>query len=527
MNSGTLAGAAWKPRYNPWLIAMVVTMATFMEVLDSTIVNVALPHIAGNLSASHEESTWVLTSYLVSNAIVLPVSGWFSSLIGRKRFYMTCVLLFTVSSVLCGFAPSLGWLIFFRILQGIGGGGLMPSEQAILVDTFPPHKRGMAFAVAGIAMIMAPIIGPTLGGFITDNFTWRWAFYINLPVGLISLFLTYQMVDDPPHAKKAGFREGFSIDYMGLGLIALGLGCLQVVLDKGQMEDWFASGFITTFSIIAAICIATAIWWELRQKYPVVDLKLFRDRNFASANMMIFLIGFTLYGSTMLIPMMLQTLMGYTAMQAGLVISPGGAVVLVLLPIVGKLTGKIQPKWLIIIGFTVLGLALINMTGFALGMDYRHVVIARCFQAGGMAFLFIPINNMAYALLPKEKNNNASAILNLSRNLGGSVGIATVTTILATRSQYHQSVLVGKLTPYDHTYTEWMARAAKLLKFAGMDPSRIEASSIALLMKETLRQSAMLAYIDSFLIVGLAALAMIPLALLLRKIPLGGGAGGH
>ncbi len=519
--------AAWKPRFNPWLIAMVVTMATFMEVLDSTIVNVALPHIAGNLSASYDESTWVLTSYLVSNAIVLPVSGWFSSIMGRKRFYMSCVLLFTVSSALCGFAPSLGWLIFFRVLQGMGGGGLMPSEQAILVDTFPPQKRGMAFAVAGIAMIMAPIIGPTLGGYITDNFTWRWAFYINVPVGLISLFLTSQMVEDPPHIKKASLREGFRIDYVGLGLIALGLGSLQVVLDKGQIEDWFSSPFILAFSVISALALITAIVWEWKQKFPVVDLKLFKDHNFASANIMIFLIGFTLYGSTMLIHMMLQTLMGYTAMQAGLVISPGGAVVLILLPIVGKLTGRIQPKWLIIIGFSMLGLALLHMTGFNLQMDYYHVAVARCFQAGGMAFLFIPINNMAYALLPKEKNNNASAILNLSRNLGGSVGIATVTTLLAWRSQFHQSVMVGRLTPYDPGYNLWLQKASQGLKYLGINPSMADGTSLGLLFRETYRQAMILSYIDAFYVVGLAALVMVPLALLLRRIPLAAQMGGH
>lgn len=519
--------AAWKPRYNPWLIAMVVTMATFMEVLDATIANVALPHIAGNLSASHEESTWVLTSYLVSNAIILPVSGWLSSLMGRKRFYMSCVALFTVSSVLCGAAPSLGWLIFFRVLQGIGGGGLMPSEQAILVDTFPPQKRGMAFAVAGIAMIMAPIIGPTLGGYITDNFSWRWAFYINLPVGLLSLFLVHQMVDDPPHARKAGFREGFSIDYMGLGMIALGLGCLQVVLDKGQMEDWFASPFILWFSIISASALAFAIYWELKHRYPVVDLRLLKDPNFASANVMIFLIGFTLFGSTMLIPMLLQTLMGYTAMKAGLVISPGGVVVLLMLPMVGKLTQKVQPKWLIIIGFLVLGASLLHMTGFNLSMSYPHVAIARCFQAGGMAFLFIPINNMAYARLAKEKNNNASALLNLSRNLGGSVGIAVVTTVLSTRAQYHQSVLVSHLTPYDESYSLWLSKVTGLLTMKGVPAGAAESGSLALLAKELGRQAAMLAYIDCFLVVGVAALLMVPLALALKKIPLGQGGGGH
>lgn len=527
MTAGPSAEAAWKPTINPWIIAIVVTMATFMEVLDTTIVNVALPHIAGNLSATYEESTWVLTSYLVSNAIILPVSGWFSSIMGRKRFYMTCVALFTVSSVLCGLAPNLEMLIFFRILQGIGGGGLMPSEQAILVDAFPPQKRGMAFAVAGIAMIMAPVIGPTLGGWITDNMSWRWAFYINLPVGALSLFLSYQLVEDPPHAKRRKLTDGFSIDFIGLGLVAVGLGFLQIVLDKGQMEDWFASPFIVTFSIISAIALIGFVLWELRHKFPVVELRLLKDSNFASANMMIFLIGFTLYSSTMLIPLLLQTLMGYTAMQAGLVISPGGLVVLLMLPMVGKLTQKVQPKWLIIIGFSVLGGSLVNMTNFSLNMDYPHVVVARCFQAGGMAFLFIPINNMAYARLPKEKNNNASALLNLSRNLGGSVGIATVTTLISWRSQYHHSVLVGHLTPYDPAYSQWIAKVTQGLRWAGVDPSKIDGAALGLLARETGRQAAMLAFIDCFFVVGVAALVMVPVALTLKKIPMGKGMAGH
>lgn len=518
--------AAWKPRYNPWLIALVVTMATFMEVLDSTIVNVSLPHIAGNLSATYEESTWVLTSYLVSNAIVLPVSGWFSSIMGRKRFYMTCVALFTVSSVMCGMAPNLEWLIFFRILQGIGGGGLMPSEQAILVDTFPVQKRGMAFAVAGIAMIMAPIIGPTLGGWITDNFTWRWAFYINLPVGLISLVLTSQLVDDPPHAKKRRMSDGFRVDYIGLGLIAVGLGFLQLVLDKGQLEDWFASREIVLFTIVSGCALVAAIWWELKNEFPVVDLALLKDRTFATSCAMIFLIGFTLYSSTMLIPLMLQSLMGYTAMQAGLVISPGGLVVLVLLPMVGRLTQLVQPKWLITIGFTVLGLAVLNMTGFNLQMSYGHVAIARCFQAAGLAFLFIPINNMAYALLPKEKNNNASALLNLARNLGGSVGIALVTTILAHRSQYHQSVLGAHVSNFSDSYREFAARAGETLRGLGIAPERLQGTGLGLIYKEVSRQAAMLSFIDAFYIVGVIALTMVPVALMLKRIPLGRG-GGH
>ncbi|MBI5441995.1 MAG: DHA2 family efflux MFS transporter permease subunit [Deltaproteobacteria bacterium] len=517
--------AAWKPRHNPWLIAIVVTMATFMEVLDATIVNVSLPQIAGTLSATQEEATWVLTSYLVANAIVLPVSGWLSSLLGRKRFYMTCVALFTASSLLCGAAPNLGSLVFFRVLQGLGGGGLQPSEQAILVDTFPPAKRGMAFAVAGIAMVTAPILGPTLGGWITDNFSWRWAFYVNLPVGLLSLFLSQKLVQDPPHARRVRFREGFTVDYTGLGLIALGLGCLQVVLDKGQIEDWFASPFIQIFAALAVVGLAAAVWWELGHKHPVVDLRLLRDWNFGTANVLMFAVGFSLYGSTILIPLLLQNLMGYTAMDAGLVISPGGLVVVAMMPIVGKLSSRVQPKWLIAFGLTVLGAALLHMTSFNLHMDYRTVVLARCFQTLGLSFLFVPVNTMAYAHLPKGKNNNASAILNLSRNLGGSFGIALVTMLLARRFQYHHSVLASHVSPLDPQYLAWSEQAGRVLKWLGSaDPAKV----LALVYQQLQRQAAILSYLDNFWVLGLTVLALVPLTLALRRIPLGrAGHGGH
>src|SRR5437588_772051 len=320
----TMNGAAeWRPAVNPWIIALTVTLATFMEVLDTSIANVALPHIAGSLSAGQDESTWVLTSYLVSNAIVLPLSGWLSSIIGRKHFYMGCVALFTVSSFLCGLAPNLPALIIFRILQGAGGGGLQPSEQAILADTFPPAKRGMAFAVYGIAVVMAPAIGPTLGGWITDNFTWRWIFFINIPVGILSLLLTSRLIQDPPYFKRRKLSET-RVDYIGLGFVALGLGTLQIVLDKGQRDDWFESHFILTLAIISLASILFVIWWEWRQKDPIIDLHLFRERTFAAANFLMFMLGFALLGSTLLLPLFMQTLLGYTAQQAGMALSPGG-----------------------------------------------------------------------------------------------------------------------------------------------------------------------------------------------------------
>ncbi|MBS1867122.1 MAG: DHA2 family efflux MFS transporter permease subunit, partial [Acidobacteria bacterium] len=420
---------------NPWVIAVVVTLATFMEVLDTSIANVALPHISGSLSAGADESTWVLTSYLVSNAIVLPLSGWLSSLVGRKRFYMMCVALFTVSSFLCGLAPSLGVLVLFRILQGAGGGGLQPSEQAILNDTFSLEKRGMAFAVYGIAVVVAPTIGPWLGGWITDNFSWRWIFYINIPVGIISLLLTSLLISDPPYMKKEKERikSSFRVDYIGIGLISLGLGAMQIVLDKGQREDWLSSGFIQMFVVLMLVGIIAAIFWELKQEHPVVDLRMLKNRNFAIATTAMFFLGFVLYSSTVLIPQMLQQLLGYSAEMAGLALSPGGAVIMLMMPVVGFLVSRVDTKILISFGCIVCSLSLFVMAGWNLQLDYRHAVYGRMLQSLGLAFLFIPINVSAFAYVPKEKTNMGTGIINLARNVGASVGIATVTTVLERR----------------------------------------------------------------------------------------------
>src|SRR5271163_1159926 len=359
--------SAWRPRpvINPWIIALTVTLATFMEVLDTSVANVALPHIAGSLSAGQDESTWVLTSYLVSNAIILPMSGWFSQLIGRKRFYMSCVALFTISSFLCGLAPSLGMLIFFRVLQGVGGGGLQPSEQAILADTFEPAKRGMAFAVYGLAVVMAPAIGPTLGGFITDNFTWRWIFFINIPIGILSLVLTSRLIKDPPDFKRRKLKET-RIDYTGLGFVALGLGTLQVVLDKGQRDDWFDSSFIVWLTVISVVSLIFVVFWEWNHKDPIIDLHLFRQRTFATANFLMFMLGFALLGSTLLLPQLMQTLLGYTAERSGMALSPGGFAIMLAMPMVGFLLSRFSPRWLMLFGLTMLSFSLFHMTTFDL-----------------------------------------------------------------------------------------------------------------------------------------------------------------
>jgi DHA2 family multidrug resistance protein len=506
----------WRPAINPWIIAITVTLATFMEVLDTSIANVALPHIAGSLSAGQDESTWVLTSYLVSNAIVLPLSGWLSSIMGRKNFYMSCVALFTVSSFLCGLAPNLATLIIFRVLQGAGGGGLQPSEQAILADTFPPAKRGMAFAVYGIAVVTAPAIGPTLGGWITDNFTWRWIFFINIPVGIISLLLTSRLIQDPPYLKRRKLSET-KIDYVGLGFVALGLGALQIVLDKGQRDDWFESHFILILSLIAAASLIFVIIWEWRHKDPIIDLHLFKDRTFAVSNLLMFMLGFALLGSTLLLPLFMQTLLGYTAEEAGLALMPGGFTIIVLLPLVGFLLSRYSPRWLLFFGLIVLSGSLFHMAGFDLEMDFRTAAVARMFQAAGMAFLFVPINTAAYAFLPRDKNNAASGLMNLARNIGGSVGISLVTTMLDRRSQVHLNDLSRNLSSGNPALRSMLAGASRAMQAHGSSAALATKQAYALVEGTLQRQATMLAYIDDFRFLAVAILLMVPLVFLMKK----------
>jgi len=408
--------APWKPKFNPWIVALTVTLATFMEVLDTSIANVALPHIAGGLSASQDEATWVLTSYLVSNAVVLPISAWLSVLVGRKRFYMSCVAIFTVSSFLCGLAPTLGLLVAFRVMQGLGGGGLATSEQAILADTFSPEKRGMAFAIYGMAVVMAPAIGPTLGGWITDNYSWRWIFYLNVPVGVISLYLTHKIVEDPPYmATERGKMLRNSIDYVGLGLIGVGIGCLQVVLDKGQELDWFASRMIVSLSVISFVTIVWFIRNEWQHSNPILDVRLLQQKNFATAAFMMFILGVVLFGTTVLIPQFLQVLLGYTAQTAGEALSLGAILLMVMMPIVGQLVSRVDPRYLIFFGFSATAMALYHMTSINLEIDFRTAAMYRVYQTMGLAFIFIPINTLSYVGIPRHKSNQVAGITNLSQ----------------------------------------------------------------------------------------------------------------
>ena len=531
------ADAVWKPKHNQWAIALTVTLATFMEVLDTSIANVALPHIAGGLGASQDQATWVLTSYLVANAIVLPASAYLTTFIGRKRFYMICVVLFGVSSMLCGLAPSLPLLIFFRVLQGAGGGGLQPSEQAILADTFEPRKRGQAFAIYGMAVVAAPAIGPTLGGWITDNFTWRWIFFINVPIALLSLYLTSRLVEDPPHIEhevKENRKRGLNLDLMGFGLLALGFGSLEFIMDKGQEDDWFGSHIITNFTVLCVISLVTLVFyelWQIRQKHrPILDLTLFKNRTFATSFTLMFILGIALFGTTVLIPQFVQTLLGYTAERAGMVISPGGFAIMALMPLVGFLVGRVDPRYLIIFGFSILCAALCMMHTLDLQASYGYIAMLRIFQASGLAFLFVPINTLSYTDIPRNKNNDVSGLINLARNIGGSIGTSFLTTMLARRQQFHQDRLSMYMTQQNPNFASRIdGLASYFAHVGGITASNAQARQLAMasVYNQMMRQAAMLSYLDVIAVLAAASAAVIPLVFLMKKRPHGGEAAMH
>src|ERR1700674_5634876 len=525
MSSATLKieQDVWRPKYNPWLIAVVVALAAFMEVLDTSIANVALPYMAGNLGASNDQSTWVLTSYLVSNAIILPISGWIAGAIGRKRFFMACLGVFTISSLLCGIAPNLGFLLLFRVLQGVGGGGLQPMAQAILADTFPPQQRGLAFALYGITAIMAPTIGPTLGGWITFNYSWRWIFFINLPVGLTTWFLVRRFVEDPPYLARLK-AAGVKLDYIGIALLALGIGALQVLLDKGQEDDWFGSRFITTLVVVSTVCLISLVIWEWYQKAPIIDVRMFKSFNFASANLMMFTLGILLFSSLVLMPQFLQTLVGYTSELAGLALSAGGIVLLIEMPIMGQLTTKIQARNLIAFGWLALFLAMVYSTKrICLLISFEAAVWLRIAQVIGLGFLFVPITLVAYIGIAPEKNNSVAGIVNFMRNMGSSVGTSLVTTLIARRSQFHQEILVGFTRPDNPNFQNTVNGLSQHLAQSGLGVHEARAQAYARIYQSLQAQAASLAYVDTFMVLAVGAAIMFCLAFVLKKNDPGAG----
>jgi DHA2 family multidrug resistance protein len=510
--------AEWRPRHNPWAIALTVTLATFMEVLDTSIANVALPHIAGSLGASQDEATWVLTSYLVSSAIVLPISGWLSDRIGRKRFYMSCVALFTICSLLCGLAPSLPLLIVARILQGFGGGGLAPSEQAILADTFSVEKRGQAFALYGMAVVVAPAIGPTLGGWITDNFNWHWIFFINLPIGLFSLWLSNRMVEDPPQlAERRKVKR--PIDFAGLALVASGVGCLEFFLDKGQEKDWFGDPMIRTVACIAAVLLIAFVFWEWSHPDPIVDLKLLKNRNFGTAVFLQFVLGMVLFGSTVLIPQYLQTLLSYTAERAGMVLSPAGLVMMVMMAVAGRSLGKFDPRVMVCLGYIATAAGLYNLTRLSLDTAFGDVTLWRMLQVIGLPFVFIPISTLNYVGVPRNKMNQISSLSNFARNLGGSMGTALLTTFLARTAQVHQQQLSARTGPGFIGYTRYISAIATMLEQQGMSVAQATQGAVGYAYEQMLRQSSMLAYKNAFAVLSVTILILTPLPFLMRLPP--------
>src|SRR5271154_3957464 len=513
----------WRPKFNPWLIAVVVAMAAFMEVLDTSIANVALPYMAGNLGASNDQSTWVLTSYLVSNAIVLPISGWLAGALGRKRFFSICLLIFTVSSLLCGVAPSLGLLLFFRVLQGAGGGGLQPMAQAILADTFPPQQRGLAFALYGITAIMAPTIGPTLGGWITFNYSWRWIFFINLPVGLATWFLVRRFVEDPPYLSRLK-AAGVKLDYIGISLLTLGIGALQVLLDKGQEDDWFGSRFITTLVVVATVSLISLVIWEWYQKAPIIDIRMFKSFNFASSSLMMFTLGILLFSSLVLMPQFLQTLVGYTSELAGLALSAGGLVLLIEMPIMGQMTTKFQARYLIAFGWLALSIAMFYSTKrIDLQISFNAAVWLRIAQVIGLGFLFVPITLVAYIGISPEKNNAVAGIANFMRNIGSSVGTSLVTTLIARRATFHQARLVQHARVDNPNFQNSANGLAQRLAHAGTSAPDAHMHAYAMIYQTVQNQAGTLAYIDTFMVLAVGAAIMFFLAFALKKNDPGGG----
>jgi DHA2 family multidrug resistance protein len=505
--------ADYRPQVNPWIVTTSVMLATFMEVLDTTVVNVSIPHISGNLGATYEEGTWVVTSYLVANAIVLPMSGWLATYFGRRRLLLSCVAGFSIASFLCGAATSLSALIFFRVLQGLAGGGLQPLAQAIMFETFPKEKHGQAMAAYAMGIIVAPIMGPTLGGWITDNYSWRWIFYLNIPVGIFSLAMMSRFVHDPPYLRR---NRDASVDLWGIGLLALGLGALQILLDTGQRKDWLGSQAIRTEVFVCVIALSIFLWRELTIEHPIVDLRALKDRSFAVGVCLMSAVGFCLYSSMVLLPQYLETLLNYPSMQAGLALSPRGLGSMALTFFIGSIAARVDVRRLIVIGFAVSGTTMLLLSFLNLNAGYWDIFWPQVLQGAAMACVFVPLSSSSMSHVARERMGNATSIYNLMRNIGGSVGIAMMTTFLARRQQFHQSRLIEKVLPGSPQGSLLMQQFSGYFHLRGSDPALAVLQAQRAIYGMLQQQAAMLSFVEAFKLMALVFFGLIPFVALLR-----------
>ena len=517
--------AQWRPKANPWLIAVVVTLAAFMEILDTTIVNVSLPYIAGDLASSYDDSTWTLTSYLAANGIVLTVSGYLARVLGRKRYFLICISGFTVCSFLCGIATNLPELIIFRLLQGFFGGGLQPNQQSIILDTFPPEKRGAAFGLTAIATIVAPVLGPTLGGYLTFDYNWRWVFFLNVPVGIFATFMIATLVEDPPWAKK----QKAGLDVIGLSLITIGLGCLEVMVDRGEDDNWFGSSFIRLMATLAVLGVTGAIGWLLVARKPIVNLRVMADRNFSTGFIAVSALGFVLYAAAVVIPQFAQQVLGYNAILAGLILSPGALVIIGLIPFIGRLLPLVQTRLLIATGFFIMGCSMIYSSSLNPQIDFRTLVYIRASQTVGLAFLFVPISTIAYSTIPRRLNGDASALFTMGRNVIGAIGISLANSQVTERTQVREAYLNHWMTPFRPQYNNLVDHYRQVARAAGVANANLSSTATHQVYTTFREQAQVLAYNDVFSMVAVLAFVIAPLCLLFAPSKAGGkpGGGGH